>query len=350
MQALLLCGGDGTRLRPFTHTQPKSMLPLVNKPLLFYILESFAAAGVEKAVIILGRNGKVIEDLVTAKRPGNLKYEFVYQPEPLGLAHAVLLAGEALQYGPFLMYLGDNLLAEPLGPLIARFEQEKPDALVLIRKVKNPQNFGVAVLEKGKVVRVEEKPKLPQSNLALLGIYLFSPAIHQAVRRIKPSRRGELEITDAIQELIEQGRTVTYHRLSGWWKDTGSVLELLEANKFFLKKLTPSNHGEVKKSQISGTLALEKGSLLKNCLIKGPVAIGSGCKISGSVLGPYLAVGDGVEIVNSRIEHAMILPGGKISDLSLSTGILGERVKVVGSGSKNKASSLFLGADAVVKL
>ncbi len=349
MQALLLCGGDGTRLRPFTYTQPKSMLPLVNKPLLYYILESFAAAAVEKVVIILGPNGQVIEDLLTTEHPYGLKYEFVYQPEPLGLAHAVQVAGDALQYGPFLMYLGDNLLAEPLRPLIARFEEEKPDALVLLREVKNPQQFGVALLEKGKVVRVEEKPKVPRSNLALVGIYLFSAAIHQAVRRIKPSWRGELEITDAIQELIDQGKTVTSHRLSGWWKDTGSVMDLLEANKYFLKKITPRHDGEVKKSEISGPLVLGKGSQLKNCLIKGPVAIGAGCKISGSVLGPYLSVGDEVEIVNSRISNAIILPRGQIKELSLATGILGERVKVVGSGSKNKDSSLFLGADAVVK-
>lgn len=350
MQALLLCGGDGTRLRPFTYTLPKSLLPLGNKPLLFYIMESLSAAAVKKVVIVLGRNGKLIEEFLSVERPGNLTLQFVYQPEPLGLAHAVRIAGDALQYGPFLMYLGDNLLDESLGPLVARFEQEKPDGLVLIRKVNNPQKFGVAVLDKGKVVRVEEKPKVPQSNLALLGIYLFSAEIHQAVRRIKPSWRGELEITDAIQDLIDHGKTVTYHKLNGWWKDTGSTVELLEANKFFLKKLAPAPSGEVKKSQITGVLALRKGSLLKNCQVKGPVTIGAKCKISGSVLGPYLSIGDGVEIVNSSINNAIILPGGKIKDLSLTTGILGERVKVIGSGSKNKPASLFLGPDSVVKL
>ena len=318
MQALLLCGGDGTRLRPFTYTQPKSMLPLVNKPLLPYILESFAAAAVEKVVIVLGPNGKVIEDLLTAKPPWDLKYEFVYQPEPLGLAHAVQLAGDTLEYGPFLMYLGDNLLAEPLGPLIARFEAGKPDGLVLIREVKNPRKFGVALLEKGKVVRVEEKPKVPRSNLALLGIYLFSEAIHQAVRRIKPSWRGELEITDAIQELIEEGKTVTYHRLSGWWKDTGSILDLLEANRFYLKKLTPHHDGEVKKSEISGPLVLGKGSLLKTAWLKDRWRLARAVKLAGQPSDhPFGRRWRG--IINSRINNAIILPVEQIKALALST-------------------------------
>jgi glucose-1-phosphate thymidylyltransferase len=350
VKALLLCGGDGTRLRPFTYTQPKTLLPLGNKPLLFHILESLSAAAIKKIVIILGRNGSIIEALLKKENPWGLEVEFLYQPEPLGLAHAVLIAREALGNSPFLMYLGDNFLDEPLQPLLERFHREKPDSLVLVRRVNNPRNFGVAVVEGEKVVKVEEKPKVPRSNLALVGVYFFSEEIHQSVQGIKPSWRGELEITDAIQHLIDRGKTVTYQHLSGWWKDTGSAAELLEANKYLLKKIAPLQAGEVKKSQITGLLELKEGSILKNCQVKGPVAIGAGCRISGSLLGPYLSIGDGVEIVNCNLNHSLILPGGELKNVTLSESILGERVKVDGAKTRKESCSLLLGADSIIKI
>ncbi|HEY8391951.1 MAG TPA: glucose-1-phosphate thymidylyltransferase [Capillibacterium sp.] len=350
MKALLLCGGEGTRLRPFTHTTPKALLPLGHQPVLFHILDALAGAALREVVIIIGPNGAPIIPLLEQTNRWGLRFTFIPQPEPLGLAHTVILAREALGDEPFLMYLGDNLLEEPLRPLIDRFTREKPDVLLLLRPVKDPRHFGVASVDGSRITRVEEKPAKPASNLALTGIYLFSPVIHRAVRAIQPSRRGELEITDAIQWLIANGKTVVYHLVSGWWKDTGTVADLLAANRHVLKKMAAGVHGEIKKTQVQGVLAVKKGSLLKNCLVKGPVSIGAGCRITGSVLGPYLSVGDGAEIINSCLSRSLLFPGVRLAGVTLTDSILGERVRISSTERKEKPFSLLIGADGVLNL
>ena len=350
MKALLLCGGEGTRLRPFTHTKPKALLPLGHQPILFHILDALASAALREVAIIIGPNGESMVPLLTQTNRWGFRFTFISQPEPLGLAHTVLLARDALGEAPFLMYLGDNLLEEPLRPLLDRFTREKPDALLLLRPVKNPRHFGVAQIDGPRVTRVEEKPAKPMSNLALAGIYLFSPAVHQAVRAIKPSRRGELEITDAIQWLIANGKNVTYHLINGWWKDTGTVGDLLTANQYVLKKMAPAVQGEVKKTQVSGVLAVKEGSLLKNCLVKGPVSIGAGCRITGSVLGPYLSVGNGAEIINSCLSRSLIFDEVRLKGVTLTDSILGERVRISSAERKENAFSLLIGADGVLNL
>ncbi|NLC53198.1 MAG: glucose-1-phosphate thymidylyltransferase [Firmicutes bacterium] len=350
MKALLLCGGEGTRLRPFTHTQPKVLLPLAHQPILFHILDSLATTTIREVVIIIGPNGKPIVELLRKTNPWGFVFTFVDQPTPLGLAHTVLLAREALGNTPFLMYLGDNILDEPLRPLVNRFVREKPDALLLLRRVKNPRHFGVAQIDGKNVVHVEEKPVKPQSNLALVGVYLFSPAIHQAVRVISPSARGELEITDAIQQLITEGKDVNYHLFSGWWKDTGTVTDLLATNQYLLKKLTSAVDGEVKKSTVKGVLKVAQGSTLKNCRVKGPVTIGAGCRISGSTLGPYLAVGDGTEIVDCNLSHTLVFADAHLKGVTLTGSIIGERVRINGQQKMAAAHSLLVGADAILEL
>ncbi|HBR28644.1 MAG TPA: glucose-1-phosphate thymidylyltransferase [Firmicutes bacterium] len=350
LKALLLCGGEGTRLRPFTYTQPKVLLPLGHQPILFHILDTLADTPIREVAVIIGNNGQPIMDLLAKRNPWGFNFSFILQPEPLGLAHTVIIARETLGDDPFLMYLGDNILDEPLRPLINRFTAEKADALVLLRRVKNPRSFGVAVIDDTRVIRVEEKPDQPQSNLALVGIYLFTPAIHQAVRTLKPSRRGELEITDGIAQLITAGKTVHYHLLSGWWKDTGTVTDLLETNHYLLRKLPPTNEGQVKKSEVSGVLAVQKGSILKNCRVKGPVAIGTGCRITGAEIGPYLSVGDGVKITNCRLSRGLILPGAQISGVNLADSIVGERVQISSRQKNDEPASLLVGADAILKL
>lgn len=350
LKALLLCGGSGTRLRPFTHTQPKALLPLAHQPILFHILNTLAATTIREVVIIIGPNGKPIVELLRKTNPWGFDFTFVDQPIPLGLAHTVLLAREALGNAPFLMHLGDNILDEPLRPLVNRFVCEKPDALLLLRRVKNPRHFGVARVDGKNVVQVEEKPRAPQSNLALVGVYLFSPAIHQAVRAISPSPRGELEITDAIQQLITEGKDVTHHLLSGWWKDTGTVTDLLAANQYLMKKLTPTVAGEVKKSTVKGVLRVAEGATLKNCQVRGPVTIGAGCRISGSTLGPYLAVGDGAEITDCHLSHTLVFAGAQLKGATLCNSIIGERVRIQGQQKTATARSLLVGADAVLEL
>ena len=350
MKALLLCGGEGTRLRPFTHTQPKALLPLAHQPILFHILDTLAATTIREVVIIIGPNGKPIVELLRKTNPWGFDFTFVDQPKPLGLAHTVLLAREVLGNTPFLMYLGDNVLDEPLRPLVNRFVREKPDALLLLRRVKNPRHFGVARINGQHVVHVEEKPNEPQSNLALVGVYLFSPAIHQAVQVISPSPRGELEITDAIQQLIAEGKNVAYHLFSGWWKDTGTVTDLLATNQYLLKKLTSAVDGEVKKSTVKGVLRVAKGSTLKNCRVKGPVTIGAGCRISGATLGPYVAIGDGAEIVDSNISHSLVFTDAHVKGVTFTNSIIGERVRISGQQKTAPVRSLLVGADAILEL
>jgi glucose-1-phosphate thymidylyltransferase len=349
LKALLLCGGEGTRLRPFTHTQPKALLPIGYQPILFYILDALAETAIREVVIIIGPNGTPIRALLQQTNPWGFKFTFISQPEPLGLAHTVLLARAALGDDSFLMYLGDNILAEPLRPLIDRFTQEQPDALLLLREVKNPRDFGVAQVDGARVRQVEEKPEQPRSNLALVGIYLFSPTIHHAVSKIKPSRRGELEITDAIQQLIVEGKNVAYHRITGWWKDTGTFTDLLATNQYLLKKATPAQYGTVKKTPINGVLALGKGSSLKNCLVKGPVCIGTGCRINGSVLGPYLSVGDGVEITNCSLSRSVVFAHAQLKGVTLINSILGERVEISSAHRKEEPFSLLVGADSILR-
>lgn len=350
MKALLLCGGEGTRLRPFTYTQPKVLLPLGHQPILFHILDTLANTSIREIAIIIGNNGQPIIDLLAKINPWGFNFSFIHQPEPLGLAHTVILARETLGDDPFLMYLGDNILDEPLRPLINRFAAEKADALVLLRRVKNPRSFGVAVIDDTRVLHVEEKPDQPQSNLALVGIYLFTSAIHQVVRTLKPSRRGELEITDGIARLIADGKRVHYHLLSGWWKDTGTIPHLLETNQYLLGKLPPTNEGQVKKTEVSGVLVIQKGSILKNCRIKGPVAIGTNCRVTGAELGPYLSVGDGVKITNCRLKRGLILPGAQLTTVNLTDSIIGERGRISGQQKTEVPVSLLVGADAVLKL
>lgn len=329
MKALLLCGGEGTRLRPFTHTRPKQLFPLVNKPILFYILEYLAVSPIREVVMITGTTGAQIRAAVGNGEKWGLRITYVEQPQPLGLAHTVLIAEEALGAEAFMMYLGDNLLEEPLSDIIQTFARNyaegRLDELVLVHEVKNPSRFGVAEIEGDRVIKVIEKPEAPRSNLALAGIYFFSPEIYNSVRNISPSTRGELEITDAIQDLINRGQTVGYRRLKGWWKDTGSPEELLSAQKMLLKQEKKQIRGELFRSHATGRIQLGDNSIVENSWLKGPVCIGAGCRIKDAVLGPFLSVGDRVEISQAEVEKSILLPDCRVANLSLTDSILGER-------------------------
>ena len=315
MKGLVLSGGAGTRLRPITHTSAKQLVPVANKPVLFYGLEAMRAAGIHDVGIVVGETRAEIEAAVGDGSRFGLRVTCLPQDAPLGLAHAVLIAEEFLGDSPFVMYLGDNLLKEGIAPFVREFERSEPDALILLQQVKDPSSYGIAELRDGRVVRLVEKPAEPRSDLALVGVYLFTPSVFESVKAITPSARGELEITDAIQHMIDRGLRVEPHTVTGWWKDTGKLDDMLEANRLILSTIEGDVKGEVVESTIEGAVQIGEGSLIERCTIRGPAVIGAGCRLSDTFVGPYTAISDGVVVEQAEIEHSIILANSRICRL-----------------------------------
>ena len=316
LKGLILSGGAGTRLRPITHTSAKQLVPVANKPVLFYGIEALVAAGViEIGIVIASRTGDEIKAAVGDGSAFGANVTYIRQAEPLGLAHAVLCAEAFIGTRPFVMYLGDNLLRDGIADLVDAFRASQPDALILLTPVKDPSSYGVAELEGERVVRLVEKPESPPSDLALVGVYMFSQRVFDAARAISPSARGELEITDTIQRLIDEDRQVESHRVSGWWKDTGQLEDILEANRLVLEEIEPALDGELVDSRVEGRVVIEKGAVLERSLVRGPAIIGAGSRISDAYIGPYTAIAEGVEVSNSEIEHSILLAGSRVTDL-----------------------------------
>ena len=315
MKGLVLSGGAGTRLRPITHTSAKQLVPVANKPVLFYGLEAMRAAGIDDVGIVVGETRAEIKAAVGDGSRFGLRVTYLPQEAPLGLAHAVLIAEEFLGDSPFVMYLGDNLLKEGIAPFVRDFERSEPDALILLQRVKDPSEYGIAELQDGRVVQLVEKPKEPRSDLALVGVYLFTPAVFESVKAITPSARGELEITDAIQHMIDRGLRVEPHTVTGWWKDTGKLEDMLEANRLILSTIESDLRGEVVESTLEGPVQVGEGSLIERCTVRGPVVIGAGCRLSDTFVGPYTAISDGVVVEHAEIEHSIILENSRISRL-----------------------------------
>jgi glucose-1-phosphate thymidylyltransferase len=315
VKGLVLSGGAGTRLRPITHTSAKQLVPVANKPVLFYGLEAMRAAGIDDVGIVVGETRAEIEAAVGDGSRFGLHVTYLPQEAPLGLAHAVLIAEEFLGDSSFVMYLGDNLLKEGIAPFVRDFERSEPDALILLQRVKDPSAYGIAELQDGRVVQLVEKPEHPRSDLALVGVYLFTPAVFESVKAITPSSRGELEITDAIQHMIDRGLRVEPHTVTGWWKDTGKLEDMLEANRLILGTIESDVRGEVIESTLEGAVQLGEGSLLERCTVRGPVVIGAGCRLSDTFVGPYTAISDGVVVEHAEIEHSIILENSRICRL-----------------------------------
>ncbi|MFQ5912629.1 MAG: glucose-1-phosphate thymidylyltransferase [Nitrospinota bacterium] len=346
MKGLILSGGRGTRLRPITYTNAKQLVPVANKPVLFYGIEAIREAGIREIGIIVGDTRSAIEEAVGDGSRWDAEITLIPQEQPLGLAHAVLTAQPYLAGSPFVMYLGDNLIMGGIRDLVQQFQEQAPNAMVLLCAVANPNQFGVADLEGGRVVRLEEKPARPKSDLALVGVYMFDRHIFDAARSIEYSARGELEITDAIQRLIDDGRVVHSHVVRGWWKDTGKLEDLLEANRLVLDTLDERRLGQVdEESRIEFRVTLEEGSRVVRSTIRGPAVIGKGAEIQDSYVGPFTAIADGVRITRSEIEHSIVLEGSAITDIQqrISDSLIGRNTVIERANAKPTACRFMVG-------
>ena len=336
LKGLVLSGGKGTRLRPITHTSAKQLVPVANKPVLFYGLEAMAAAGIRQVgIIIAPETGDEIRAAAGDGSQFGIEITYIEQDEPRGLAHAVLTAEDYLGQSPFVMYLGDNLLKSGITELVEQFRRSEPDALILLTQVPDPEHYGVAELNGDRIKRLVEKPKDPPSDLALVGVYMFTPAIFDAARSIKPSWRDELEITDAIQTLVDRDLRVEPHIVRGWWKDMGQLDDLLEANRLILEDLVPRMEGECTNCRVEGRVVIEAGATLERSTVRGPTIIGAGSRIVDSYIGPYSAIDAGVTIERSEVEHSIILSGARVSDLSyrMEASLIGRNVVLESSNS-----------------
>jgi glucose-1-phosphate thymidylyltransferase len=351
MKALILAGGAGTRLRPITHTRAKQLVPVANKPILFYGIEAMVSAGITEIGVIVGdTRAEVMAALGDGSQFG-AAITYIAQDAPLGLAHCVLIAHPFLGDDDFVMYLGDNLLEQDLAAFVrafatARSELQPPTAQILLKQVPDPHRFGIATLDAhGNVVELVEKPADPPSDLALVGVYLFTSRIHDAVAAIEPSPRGELEITDAIQWLLDQGERVRCELLTGWWIDTGKLTPLLEANRLLLERIEPDVRGNVdERSTIDGRVVVAEGASIVNSTVRGPVAIGPGTRIVDSFVGPFSAIGGSCVVERSEVEHSVIMDGSSIIDIArLEDSLIGSDATVQRSKQKPRALRLMVG-------
>jgi len=360
MKGLILAGGAGTRLRPITHTSAKALVPVANKPILFYGIEDMVAAGIREIGIIVAGNGDEIRAATGDGSRWGIEIVYIPQEEPLGLAHCVLIARDFLGDDDFVMYLGDNLLQQGLSEFVERFQAVQaadptnaPAAQILLAHVEDPRQFGVAELDSnGEVLRLVEKPADPPSDLALVGVYLFDPRVHEAVNAIKPSDRGELEITDAIQWLLEHHYRVLHEVLVGWWLDTGKKDPLLESNRYLLEVLEPRNDGVVDDaSSIEGRVVIEAGAEITGSRVRGPAIIGERTKVINSFVGPFTSIGADCEIRDSDVDHSVVFEGSRIIGIAgIADSLIGREVEISRSGSRPRALRLMLGDHSKVDL
>jgi glucose-1-phosphate thymidylyltransferase len=353
LKGLILSGGRGTRLRPITHTSAKQLVPVANKPVLFYGLEAMAQAGIgDVGIIIAPETGDEIRAAAGNGSRFGVEITYIEQDEPAGLAHAVLTAEGFLGESPFVMYLGDNLLRDGINDLVDTFRTEEPDALILLTPVPDPEHYGVAELDNGRVARLVEKPREPQTDLALVGVYMFTPAIFDAARSIEPSWRHELEITDAIQTLVDRGMRVDPHIVHGWWKDTGQVQDMLEANRLILDDVTERVDGDLVDSRVEGRVVIEEGARLERSTVRGPAIVGSGSRITDAYIGPYTAIGEGVEITGAELEHSIVLSGSAIRHLEyrIEASLIGKNVEIKRGPALPKAYRFVVGDNADVQI
>jgi glucose-1-phosphate thymidylyltransferase len=351
MKGLILSGGRGTRLRPLTYTRAKQLVPVANKPVLFYGIEALAEAGITEIGIVVGDTQDEIRAAVGDGSAWGVTITYIEQDAPRGLAHAVLISEPFISGEPFVMYLGDNLLNKGITNFVDEFVREAPAAQILLARVPDPQMFGVAELSDGRVVRLVEKPAEPKSDLALVGVYMFSPAVFEAVKSIRPSFRNELEITDAIQHLIDRGLEVRPHIVDGWWKDTGKLEDMLEANRLILDTIQRRVDGSVDaESRVEGKVIVEAGAVIENSVVRGPVILGARAKIVNAYVGPFTSIMSDAEVRDSEIEHSIVLEGSRISNLAtrIEDSLIGKHVRIYRLPVKPSAYRFMLGDNSEV--
>ncbi len=353
MKALILSGGRGTRLRPVTYSMAKQLVPIANRPILYYVIDNILQAGItDVGIVITPETGEAIKRAVEMYRTQKANFTFILQEAPLGLAHAVLISRDFLGDEPFVMYLGDNLIGSGIGKFKEKFETDDTSAaLILVKEVVDPRQFGVVVFdENGNVSRLVEKPKFPPSNFALVGVYFFKNPIFSEIEKLTPSWRGEYEITEAIQGLVDSGHKVTAEVLDSWWLDTGKKDDILEANRVVLDEwIRRSIEGRVDEtSLISGRVKIEKGAIVEKSEIRGPAVIGSGAVIKNSFIGPYSSIGNFSHVENSELQFSVVLDGAEIRNVTgIDSSIIGKRSRITGDSGRRKR--LFVGDDSVVE-
>jgi glucose-1-phosphate thymidylyltransferase len=356
MKALVLSGGRGTRLRPITFTRAKQLVPIANKPILFFAIENIRDAGITDIGVVVGDTASEVMAALGDGSKWGVSITYVQQETPLGLAHAVKIAEEFLDGDDFVMYLGDMMISSGIARFVTEFKESDCEAQVLLGRfpLESSTEFGVVVLDNdGNIVQLVEKPLVPPSNLALVGVYLFDKHIIEAVNAIKPSARGELEITDAIQWLVDNGYTVRPHVVEGWWKDTGKLDDILEANRMVLDAMEPQRNSTVGDDvRLHGRVSLGENVVIENSLVRGPVSIGSGCVIKDAYIGPYTSVGDDCRIVGSEVEHSIMLAESRVEGVGarLADSLLGVNASVNRTSTLQKAVRVMIGDNSEVNL
>ncbi len=353
MKALITSGGKGTRLRPITHTQNKHLIPVANKPILHYAIEAIAETGIQEIGIVINANNEDVSKAIGNGERWGVRIHYIQQEAPLGLAHVVKISQNFIQDEKFIFYLGDNMVIGGVKRFIEKFNSKKSNCHLTLSKVKDPFRFGVPEIKGDQIVAVEEKPNKPKSEFAVAGIYLYDKSIFEAVNSIAPSERGELEISDAHQYLIDHGYKITYSEITGWWKDTGKPEDLLEANRLVLSKMKSTQKGNIDdNSQIAGEVILGKGSKIISSHIRGPVIIGENCTIENSYVGPYTSIYNQTNVYNSEIEFSIVMDNCQIANVGIriESSILGSFVKIVNASEIPKTHRFILGNQSQVEL
>ena len=353
MKALITAGGKGTRLRPLTHTQNKHLLRIANKPILHYALEKMAEAGIVEVGILTNQEGEEVKEALGNGDRWGLKITYIPQEAPLGLAHVVKISQDFIGDESFIFYLGDNMVVGGLEKFIEAFEREGSNCHLTLSKVKDPERFGVPELKDNRIISIEEKPSNPKSEFAVTGIYIYDSTIFEAVNNIKPSARGELEISDAHQYLLDHGYSISYSEITGWWKDTGKPEDVLEANRLLLEHATAKQVGDIDdKSYVTGNVVVEEGAKLINSVVRGPVVIGKNTVIENSFIGPFTSIGDDCTIRNSEVEFSIVMNDVQVLDVNvrIEGSLLGTSARVVSSPGRPRSNRFMVGDQSLIEI